>query len=126
MSHLSHTINLSELWPIFPVCTAPYKYRKVSVCARNDRPNDKVHDTIDSDIFRIIFSRISIKDIFAMFKNLRLGHDLHINDRSRNKTLAKISEFTVIHHKYLHLCHVIANNTTTILNNEKDMGSWLA
>ena len=69
MSHLSPTINLSELWPIAPVCTAPYKYRKLSVCARIDRPNDKVHDTVDSEIYaRILFSRISIKDIFAMLK----------------------------------------------------------
>ena len=70
-------------------------------------------DNVNSKIFeRILFSRIALKDIFALLKIL--GHDLAIstNDRvissfsedfiflnlriSENKTLAKISEFTEI------------------------------
>ena len=63
MSHLSHTINLSELWSIVPVCTAPYTYRQLVVCARIDRQNDKVHDAVNSELFaRILFSPISIKE----------------------------------------------------------------
>ena len=71
-------------------------------------------NTVNSETFAIIlFSRISLKDIFATFKNLRQGHDLPISVNSRvllsfresfiftklrlweNKTLKKISEFTV-------------------------------
>ena len=74
-------------------------------------------DTVNSEIFaRILFSRIALKHIFATLnKNLCQGRDLlmSVNDRvispicgefiftqlsakfRENKTLAKISEFTV-------------------------------
>ena len=60
---------------------------------------------------RILFSKITLKHIFATFKILQLGHDLptSVNDRvnspichglifmkfRKNKALAKISKFTV-------------------------------
>ena len=69
-------------------------------------------NTVNSEIFPIIlFSRIALKDIiFATFKKLWLGHDFLISVKDsdfaicdgfiftkfrENKTIAKISEFTV-------------------------------
>ena len=58
-------------------------------------------NTVNSETFAIIlFMRIAIKDIFAKLKS-RLGHDypISVKDkvivRNQNKSLAKISEFTV-------------------------------
>ena len=74
-------------------------------------------NTVNSEIFvRILFSGIVVKDVFAMFKNSRCGPYLPISVNGRvilsfcevlilpklstceNKTLAKVSEFTVPYH----------------------------
>ena len=64
-----------------------------------------VQNTVDPEIFvRILFLRIALKTYLRCL-NLQLGHDLPMSviDRvtemrsfAKNKTLAKISEFTVI------------------------------